>query len=78
MRYDGDLRVRVNRDKCTGHGRCYARAEDVYAAFGEVWASVTMHSSRRELNTRRRKEPVDLLKLLFDPGDRDIAGAAFS
>ena len=25
------MRVRVDRDRCVGHGRCYALAPDVYA-----------------------------------------------
>ena len=30
MGYTGFMRVRVDREKCTGHGRCYVLAPDVF------------------------------------------------
>ena len=35
MRYNTGMRVRVDREKCTGHGRCYALAPEVYDADDE-------------------------------------------
>jgi ferredoxin len=35
MGYTGFMRVRVDREKCTGHGRCYVLAPDVFEADDE-------------------------------------------
>jgi ferredoxin len=34
------MRVRVDRDKCTGHGRCYALAPEVFEADDEGYCVI--------------------------------------
>ncbi len=40
MRYNASMRVRVDSEKCTGHGRCYVLAPDVFEADDEGYCMI--------------------------------------
>jgi ferredoxin len=43
------MRVRVDREKCTGHGRCYALAPEVYEADDEGYCVIPNENVAAEL-----------------------------
>ena len=43
------MRVRVDREKCTGHGRCYALAPEVFEADDEGYCVIAREQVPAEL-----------------------------
>jgi len=66
------VRVRVDRDRCTGHGRCYALAPEVYEPDDEGFCVIAQQdvdvAKQYEAVARRgaRNCPEDALEVLED------------
>jgi len=64
------MRVRVDRDKCTGHGRCYALAPDVYEADDEGFCVIPNEQVPGELADAARRAalncPEDAIEITED------------
>lgn len=51
----GRVRLRIDRDRCTGHGRCYDLAPDLIADDDEGYGQVVVeHPDESQLDTARR------------------------
>ena len=68
--YTGEMRVRVDHEKCTGHGRCYTLAPDVYESDDEGSCSIPneeVETSKRDAARRAALNcPEDAIEILED------------
>ena len=64
------MRVRVDRDKCTGHGRCYVLAPEVYDADDEGYCVIPTEQvpdEQQDLANRAALNcPEDAITILTD------------
>ena len=64
------MRVRVDRDKCTGHGRCYVLAPEVYDADDEGYCVILTEQVPDEQHDLAKRAalncPEDAITILTD------------
>ena len=64
------MKVSVDRDRCTGHGRCYMLAPDVYGADDEGYCVIPeerIAAAQREVARRAALNcPEDAITILND------------
>lgn len=64
------MRVRVDRDKCTGHGRCYVLAPETYEADDEGYCVIPadrVPDAQQDLAQRAALNcPEDAITILTD------------
>jgi len=62
------MKVRVDRDKCTGHGRCYVLAPEVYGADDEGYCVIADEQVANEQQDGARRAalncPEDAITIL--------------
>ena len=62
---NGSVRVRVDRDRCTGHGRCYALAPEVYEPDDEGFCVI----AQQDVDVAKQYEDVARRGALNCPED---------
>lgn len=64
------MRVRVDREKCTGHGRCYVLAPEVFEADDEGYCVIPSEQVSTDLSDTARRAalncPEDAIDLIED------------